>query len=135
MGGERCMKLKVKNLDIRTKTILRLRGLGDSPAACKHLANTVRRLSDPYVPMQQGNLKNTAQIINDGRGILYDQPYAPYQYYGEVMAGRAPKHYTGRPLDYHDKPRRGPNWDKRMMADHGEEVMDDLARFVGGHKK
>lgn len=115
--------------------ILKTRGLGGSTAARKHLATTVARLSDPYVPMQSGTLKNTRQIDVDGKGILYNQPYAHYQYYGEVMAGRAPKQYTGKAIDYHGAPMRGPRWDKRMMADLGDEVVNDLAKFVGGKRK
>lgn len=119
---------------IETGAILRSRGLGDSSAARRHLAVTVARLADPYVPMAQGTLKNTRLIDAEGRSILYKQPYAHYQYYGEVMAGRAPKQYTGRPIDHHGGPMRGPAWDKRMMADRGDDVAQDLAKFVGGKR-
>lgn len=121
--------------DIHPKTILRSRGLGDDDGARLRLASTVKRLCDPYVPMQQGVLKNTAQVAADGSSILYPQPYAHYQYYGEVMAGRAPKHYTGKPIDYHGAPMRGPRWDKRMLADHKREIEEDLANYVGGRPK
>lgn len=30
---------------------------------------------------------------------------------------------------------RGPEWDKRMMADRGDEVTDAVAEFVGGKRK
>lgn len=128
------MKVKI-HPHIEPGPILDTRGLGGSTAARKHLANTVARLSDPYVPMQQGILKNTRQIDVDGKAILYNQPYAHYQYYGEVMGGRAPKQYTGAKNDYHGKPMRGKEWDKRMLADRGDEVVDDLAKFVGGKRK
>lgn len=120
---------------IDTAVILRDRGLGSSTKARRFLANEVARLSDPYVPMQQSTLKNTRQIDRDGRAILYPQPYAQYQYYGEVMAGRAPKHLTGRPITYHGAPMRGPNWDKRMMADKGDQLIDALAHKIGGHRR
>lgn len=128
------MKVEI-HPDIKTGAILEGRGLGSSSAARKHLAATVARLSDSYVPMAQGTLKNTRQIDVDGKAVLYQQPYAHYQYYGEVMAGRAPKQYTGKAIDYHGGPMRGPEWDKRMMADRHDEVVDDLAKFVGGHRK
>lgn len=126
--------MKVKT-DIRPAVILRARGLGDSDRARVFLANEVARLSDPYVPMQQGILKNTKQIAGSGRTITYLGPYAHYQYVGEVMAGRAPKHYTGKPLTYHGAPMRGPEWDKRMMADRRDDLVQSVANYVGGKPK
>ena len=126
--------MKVRT-NIRPAAILRARGLGDSDRARVFLANEVARLSDPYVPMQQGTLKNTRQIAGDGRSITYPQPYAHYQYKGEVMAGRAPKHYTGTPLTYHGAPRRGREWDKRMLADRRDALVQSVAGYVGGKPK
>lgn len=128
------MKVKV-NAHISTAAILKSRGLGGSTAARRHLANTVRRLSDPYVPMQQGTLKNTAQIDAEGKSITYSQPYARYQYHGKLMVGRAPKRLTNVDLHHHGAPMRGAFWDKRMMQARGDEVIDDLAKFVGGKRK
>ena len=125
-------------VNVNASSILYKRGLGDSTAARKRLASTVVRLCDPYVPMSAGaaaHMKDQRQIAEDGSEILYPGPYAHYQYKGEVMAGRAPKHYTGRDIDYHGGPMRGKEWDKRMMADRGDEVVDDLAKFVGGKRK
>lgn len=118
-------------VDINTARIMKIRGLRGDYRAQKYLASTVKRLSDKYVPMQRGTLKNTAVVASDGSSITYVQPYAHYQYYGEVMAGRAPKQYTGKPLDYHGAPMRGPNWDKRMMADKSEEITRDLGTYIG----
>lgn len=84
---------------------------------------------------------NDRKIVTAASGevaLIYPGPYAHYQYKGEVMAGRAPKHYTGRPIQYTEgnkSPMRGKEWDKRMMADRGNEVIDDLAKFVGGKRK
>lgn len=111
---------------IETGAILRSRGLGASTSARRHLAVTVARMSDKYVPFAQGDLKK-AQIDSEGRAILYNRPYANYQYEGRSK--------SGAPLDHHGKPMRGPHWDKRMMADHGDKVIDDLAKFVGGKRK
>lgn len=126
--------MRVKT-DIRPAAILRARGLGDSDRARVFLANEVARLSDPYVPMQKGILKNTKQIAGSGRTITYLGPYAHYQHVGEVMAGRAPKHYTGKPLTYHGAPMRGPEWDKRMMADRKDDLTQSVANYVGGNPK
>ena len=125
-------------VNISSSAIMKNRGLGDSTKARKYLASTVKRLCAPYVPMSSGSaahMKNLAQVAEDGSQILYPGPYAHYQYKGEVMAGRAPRHYTGRAISYHGAPMRGKEWDKRMMADRGDEVIDDLAKFVGGKRK
>lgn len=125
-------------VNVNASSILYKRGLGDSTAARKRLASTVVRLCDPYVPMSAGSaahMKDQKQIAEDGSEILYPGPYAHYQHKGEVMAGQAPKHYTGRDINYHGGPMRGKEWDKRMMADRGNEVVDDLAKFVGGKRK
>lgn len=126
------MKIKV---DINTAKIMKQRGLGGDNRAQIFLASEVKRLSDPYVPMQQGALKNNAVIASDGSALTYTQPYAHYQYYGEVMAGRAPKHYTGKALTYSGGGLRGSNWDKRMIIDRGDDLTESIAKFVGGKPK
>lgn len=141
------MKVNVK-ADIKLETILKARGLGSSNAATKLLAETVARLSDPYVPMSPGSgahMKEGYTIASDGSSITYRGPYAHFQYVGEVMVGvktgspyaksGEPKRGTGRALEYHGAPMRGKEWDKRMMADRGDEVTKAVADFVGGKPK
>lgn len=129
-------------INVNPLAILNGRGLGTSTKARRYLASAVARLCDPYVPMSAGSgahMKNLRQVIaaenSSAVALVYDGPYAHYQYRGEVMAGRAPKHYTGRAIDYTDGPMRGKEWDKRMMADRSDEVLNDLANFVGGKRK
>lgn len=122
------MSVKVK-VDISPAKILRARGLGSDTGACKYLASEVKRLCDPYVPMQQGALKNITTIAADGSQLVYTQPYAHYQYYGEVMAGRPPKHYTGTAIKYHGA-MRGKEWDKRMLADKSKDLERSLDAYI-----
>lgn len=143
------MKVKVK-VDINPAQILANRGLGPSHAAQYYLASETVRLSDPYVPFRQGALKNSATIAQDGSAITYPGPYAHYQYVGRTMGlnipiikggqlvgffSRGPKRYTGASLQYHGAPMRGPQWDKRMLADKSEELIKSLANYVGGKPK
>lgn len=121
------MKIKV---DFNAKKILAERGLGASNEVQKYLASEVKRLSDPYVPMQQGMLKNNAQIASDGSSIVYTKPYAHYHYYGKVMAGRAPKHYTDDDLTYNGAPMRGARWTERMMIDRKEDIEKGVEAFI-----
>lgn len=123
------MSVKVK-VDINTAKILKSRGLGSDNSVRKYLASEVKRFCDPYVPMQQGLLKNQTTIAPDGSQLIYTQPYAHYQYYGKVMAGRAPKQYTGDDLTYHGAPMRGAQWEKRMLADKSKEIEQSLDTYI-----
>lgn len=123
------MSVTVK-VNINTAKIMRKRGLGGDNGAQKFLASEVKRLCDPYTPMQQGALKNSGTIAGNGSKIVYPGPYAHYQYYGQVMGGRAPKHYTGDKLNYHGAPMRGAQWDKRMMADKSGELTKSLEAYI-----
>ena len=123
------MSVNVK-VDISPPKILKKYGLGGNTDAQKYLASEVARFCDPYVPMQQGLLKNLHTIASDGSTLTYTQPYAHYQYYGEVMAGRAPKHYTGKSINYHGAPMRGPQWDKRMLADKGKDLENSMEAWI-----
>lgn len=140
------MKLDVKT-DIDPAVILRERGLGDSREAQVFLAQMVANLSDPYVPMSPGSvhMKDEHTIAPNGSSITYHGPYAHYQYMGELMVGTTsgsawakngePKRGTGKPLHYHGAPMRGKAWDKRMLADRGDEIVEAFARKVGGKVK
>lgn len=122
-------------VNINKAAVLRARGLGTSNAARIYLANSVKRFSDPYVPMQSSRLKNSAQPSRDGRQLIYIGPYAHYHWRGEAMGGRAPKRYTGTAMNYHGAPMRGKEWVNRAMNDHAKDVTSDVATYVGGHVK
>ncbi len=119
----------VTNLD-DVGTMLRKRGLEPNGRVQKLLTHEVARYCDPYVPMQQGILKNTRIIEDDG--IIYNTPYARYQYYGKVMVGRAPKKLTDRNIQYHGAPKRGAFWDRRMWADKKSVIMNKIVEEAGG---
>lgn len=96
--------------------ILARRGLQDNGPAQRMAASELKRMCDPYVPMQTGTLKSTAQVQQDG--VLYVQPYAAVQYYTHKGNGM-----------------RGKHWDKRMMADRGNEYINAVAKIIGGEAK
>lgn len=110
-------------------TILKVRGLGSSNGARKHLASTVKSFCESYVPFNQGELMK-AVISSDGSELVYNQPYAHYQYYGQAMAGRAPKSYTGADLTYNGAPMRGAQWDKRMLADRKQDLVKSVEAYI-----
>lgn len=98
----------------------------------------------PYLPFDEGVLAgsaNTATEIGSGE-IIYDTPYARYQYYGEVYGPNFPitengvivgfysppeKFPTGEKLKYSTEknPMAGSHWFDRAMADHKDEVMEE----------
>lgn len=134
--------------DIDPAVILRTRGLGDSTEVQHFLALEVARLSDPYVPMAPGSgahMKSNYDVASDGSCITYHGPYAHFQHEGIVMVGRESgspwaqsgeaKIPTNRALDYHGAPMRGAHWEKRMLADRGEELAHAIARRIGGRAR
>lgn len=99
------------------ETILARRYLNNNGPAQRFMAQRVESLCNPYVPFLHGKLKDTAQVQQDG--VLYIQPYARKQYYENNR----------------DNGQRGKYWDKRMIADHGRGLINDLAHYVGGQPK
>lgn len=118
------------NIQFNAQQILDNRGLGQDKKAQKLLTNEIFKQNQPYAPWDNGNLAQTVNLADDS--ITYTSPYARYQYYGQAMAGKAPKQATGKALNYNGAPMRGSFWDKRMWADRGNEILQGVANAVGG---
>lgn len=103
------------NLDPTQKILLK-RNLNKNGVAQRFFTSEVRRLSDAYVPFDNGNLKNTA--IEEVDKIKYIQPYAQRQFYKNKGKGL-----------------RGKNWTGRCWADRGKEITQSVAKFVGGRSR
>ena len=135
------MKIYLQS-DVDADKILRNRGLGGNGTVAKFIASEVKRLSEPYVPFQQGTLKNSAKIAGNGKHLIYPGPYAHYQHTGMVygpniplgngkfISGKAPKHPTGKRIKYHGGPMRGDHWEKRMMADHKDDLERSTENYI-----
>ena len=137
-------------IDINVDAILAKRGLGSDMRAGRELAETAKKLMEKHVPMRVGTLKNSAQLQNQYPKVLiiYNTPYAHYQYVGKAM-GPSPKlkngewkslsgqkkHYTGKELTYSGAPRRGKEWDKKMLAAQKIELLEGVAAITGGKVK
>lgn len=140
------MNIKVTS-SFDVQKILDKRGMGKDKRLRKYLAGRVRLRADPYVPFRGGTLKNTAMVSKDGAELVYNQPYAHYQYQGEVMGpnfltengwrsrpkSKGGKYYTGRAIQYNGAPMRGKKWIPRMMADHSGDIEKDVAAYLGGN--
>ena len=130
--------------------------------------NEFARYCDDYVPAYTGTMAHTIEIDKELKPednsktladaiqvtkdyVHYTQPYAHYQYTGEVYGPNIPfededgfiywrspkgkkKYPTGRQLQYSKQvhPKASKEWDKAMMATRGEEfteaVKDILVR-------
>jgi len=118
------------NMD-NTQRILARRGLESGGKCQKWMTHEIRRLSDPYVPFQTNILKN--DTVEEGEDyILYNTPYARYQWGGLVMVGAPPKQVTDKPLTYNGAPKRGKKWVLRAWADNGNDIVRGVARMAGG---
>lgn len=123
---------------------LRRSGVGIGGHVQKTVDAAVIRACFPYLPFDEGILAgsaNTATKIGSGE-VIYDTPYARYQYYGEVYGPNIPivengvvtgffsppeKFPTGEKLQYSQEvnPMAGSYWFDRAMADHGEDVLKE----------
>ena len=122
----------------RSNIIAERLGIDDEGKATRFLRDEIDRLSDPYIPMNSGALKNT-KTYPDNHSIKYTSPYAQYMYYGILMLSTSgsswakmgeKKHVTEIPLNYQGVPKRGAKWDKRMWSDKGQSITKDLENFI-----
>ena len=121
----------------------------NNPTTMLAIHNTLAKMCDPYVPFLEGSLSQTAIVTSED--VRYIQPYARYQYYGQIYGPNIPikengeivgwfsppgqkKHPTGRMMhhttEYH--PLASSFWDKAMMRDKGDEFnkeVEDILRW------
>lgn len=106
------IRLQMNSVD----RILLKRNLNQNGKGQKFFTHEVRQLSDPYVPLLTGVLKNTA--TEETSRIIYNTPYARRQYYENKGTGL-----------------RGAHWTERMWADRGKEIVRSVADYCGGIAK
>ena len=107
----------------------------------KSLANKVLNDSRIYVPRDTGRLEASGYITKDSRYIIYETPYARYQWYGKLMLtrdGRAwarrgeRKYLANRNLNYNrsKNPKAGAMWVKRCVDDNKQTWIRELQEEV-----
>ena len=109
------------------------------------------RQMKPYTPFRTGMLERSATlgtVIGSGH-IVYNSPYARYQYYGVVYGPNIPiyengilvgfrspkqKHKTNRMLTYSKAghPQAQCLWFETMKKKHGEAILRGAAAIAGG---
>ena len=141
--------------------ILQKHGLSYGGNAHRFLTNELMRLSDPYVPMRNTILKNSARVSSEGDAIIYNTPYARYMWYGKVMVDpktqkacmvftdkktgnvvfysrpNVQKVLTDRDIRYHGGGLRGKKWVERCWIDNKDKICKSLEDFInnGGGTK
>ena len=113
----------------------------------------IRKMS-PYTPFRSGILEKSATLgtkIGSGH-IVYNSPYARYQYYGivygpnipifengELVGFRSPPHKrsTGRAMTYSKArhPQAQRLWFEVMKKKHGRAILRGAAAIAGGKVK
>lgn len=134
--------------------LLRAANLEKGGLVQKAIDKAVIRWCIDYCPFDTGLLARSPNIYTEiGSGkIIYEVPYARYLYYGKVMGPNIPvfddnsnepsgffspknqkKHLTGEKLIYStDKnPLSGPFWDRRMVADHMDDIIKEAKNAAG----
>lgn len=128
--------------------IIKEHGLERDGATEKFLRDEVDKFCDPYIPMDVGNLKDEKTYPNN-HSIKYTSPYAHYMYKGKVYIspklgvsgivlknGRwwspsgEKKIKTNRRIKYQGAPKRGAEWDKRMINERIHDIEKDLKNFI-----
>lgn len=135
-------------------TVIKDLGLEEGGKVQKFFTNEVWRLSDDYVPMDSGFLKNNSSMTLDGTQIIYNAPYARYQWYGMLMVdpvylvGAFPMTKYGIQVGFFSRkgvPKildpdgrainnfnglRGPYWVSRMWLDRHLEIEQAVQKFI-----
>ena len=105
-----------------TSKIIADLGFAPDGEAVNFLTSECAKSMDKFVPMREGNLR---QYKIEGNQIIYDQPYARYQYHGIRADGtHKVKHYT--------TPGTGPYWDKRMESADLPSIIKRVQNKYGG---
>ncbi len=128
------MKMNIKVKMNSTKKIIKDHGLDENGRVTKFLRDTVYRLYEPYVPRENGDLYRKVTFPNK-HSIKHISPYSHYHYKGKKAIGPSrPKgvkrKISNEDMKYQGAPKRGAEWDKRMMNDRGKEVCRDVESFI-----
>lgn len=99
-------------------------GIDDNGKVQKFFQETCYKRMDKYVPQDNGDLRTNVDLSNP-EYIVYESPYARYQYYGVREDGtHKVQHYT--------TPGTGPYWDNRMVSAEMQDVVKEVQQYIGG---
>lgn len=128
-------------------------GLDEKGRVQQYVTNAVLELSDPYIPFDEGTLRDSGRIDN-GTDVVWGGAAAPYAHYmwngivyedpdlhcagfqvkdgGWRSRKDVKKVPTDRPLKYQNGTLRGAKWVPRMLQDGGLQKIEAGARKEAG---
>lgn len=117
--------------------IIKDHGLDKDGRVTRYLRDTVDRLMNPFIPMDNGMLRRN-KTYPSNHEIKYTSPYAHYQYTGKAMVAEngsawakkgEKKHYSGKKLKYHTSG-TGPKWEKLMLQRRKNDLVKDVKNYI-----
>lgn len=88
----------------------------------RYFQSACYRYMDKYVPMDQGDLRTNVDL-SDPNYIIYESPYARYQYYGVREDGsHVVRNYTTAGT--------GPYWDKQMVSAEIRDLEKEVQTYI-----
>ena len=93
----------------------------------KFFTSTCAKHMDKYVPFDEGIL---ADYHLEKDAVVYEQPYARYQYYGVREDGTHKINEANRNRTYH--PLASSYWDKKMVSAEMQDVVKEVQDYIGG---
>ena len=97
-------------------------GINPNGRVQRFFQNTCYEYMDKYVPLRKGQLRERVDLSNP-KYIIYEMPYARYQYYGIINCKPIPE-------DHYTTPGTGPYWDKRMVSAEMDNVVDRIQEYI-----
>lgn len=109
--------------------ILQKKGLQANGPVQKALTHACRIEMDEFVPYDEGNLST---ILYEGPDyIIYESPYASYQYFGVRKDGTHQINEANRNREFH--PLATSYWDKAMWTAKKDQIMGILREELKRH--
>ena len=102
--------------------IMRRLGVERDGAVQERLTDLIVDNIKDFMPRESGELIGKMRKVGSDR-IRVDGPYARFLFFG-VRASGLPVRYDNL------NPQGGAHWDRRMVAESGEQIVADLQRYV-----
>lgn len=102
--------------------IMRRLGVERDGAVQERLTDLIVDNIKDFMPRESGELIGKMRKVGSDR-IRVDGPYARFLFFG-VRASGLPVRYDNL------NPQGGAHWDRRMVAERGEQIVADLQRYV-----